>query len=63
MIYFQDYVVIEAGDTPLLERQLLTEDEFRQARAKVWQSELPTPVWGRSLFVKILRRLDHGRAV
>jgi DNA-directed RNA polymerase subunit beta' len=32
IIYFQDYVVIEPGETPLKERQLLTEDEFRKAR-------------------------------
>src|SRR5881227_2649060 len=32
IIYFQDYVVVEPGETPLKERQLLTEDEFRKAR-------------------------------
>jgi DNA-directed RNA polymerase subunit beta' len=32
IIYFQDYVVLEAGDTPLKEKQLLTEDEYRRAR-------------------------------
>src|SRR5262245_26583785 len=32
IIYFQDYVVVEPGDTPLKERQLLTEEEFRKAR-------------------------------
>ncbi len=32
VVYFQDYTVIEPGDTPLKERQLLTEDEYRQAR-------------------------------
>src|SRR5438477_1505485 len=32
IIYFQDYVVVEAGETPLKERQLLTEEEFRKAR-------------------------------
>jgi DNA-directed RNA polymerase subunit beta' len=32
IIYFQDYVVVEAGDTPLKERQLLTEEDFRKAR-------------------------------
>lgn len=34
VIYFQDYVVIDPGDTPLRANQLLTEDEARQARAK-----------------------------
>src|SRR5438309_5602982 len=32
IIYFQDYVVVESGETPLKERQLLTEEEFRKAR-------------------------------
>ena len=32
IIYFQDYVVIESGDTPLKERQLLTEEDFRKAK-------------------------------
>ncbi len=32
IIYFQDYVVIDPGDTPLKERQLLTEEDFRKAR-------------------------------
>ncbi len=32
IIYFQDYVVVETGDTPLKDRQLLTEEEFRKAR-------------------------------
>jgi DNA-directed RNA polymerase subunit beta' len=32
IIYFQDYVVIDPADTPLKERQLLTEEDFRKAR-------------------------------
>jgi DNA-directed RNA polymerase subunit beta' len=32
IIYFQDYVVIDPGETPLKERQLLTEEDFRKAR-------------------------------
>ena len=31
VIYFQDYVVTDPGNTPLKEKQLLTEDEYRQA--------------------------------
>src|SRR2546429_6722021 len=34
IIYFQDYVVVESGDTELKERQLLTEDQYREAREK-----------------------------
>ena len=32
VIYFQDYVVTEPGDTPLKKHQLLNEDDFRKAR-------------------------------
>src|SRR5688572_30437311 len=32
IIYFQDYVVINPGETPLKERQLLTEEEYRRSR-------------------------------
>jgi len=38
IIYFQDYVVIDPGDTPLKERQLLTEDDFRKFRAEYGDS-------------------------
>jgi DNA-directed RNA polymerase subunit beta' len=38
VIYFQDYVVIEPGDTPLKKLQLLTEEEFRQYRQKYGSS-------------------------
>jgi len=34
IIYYQDYVVTDPGDTPLKERQLLTEDEYRACREK-----------------------------
>jgi len=32
VIYFQDYVVTNPGDTPLKKQQLLTEEEYRSAR-------------------------------
>src|SRR5262249_10931084 len=32
IIYFQDYVVVDSGDTPLKLHQLLTEEDFRKAR-------------------------------
>ena len=35
IIYFQDYVVVDPGDTPLKERQLLTEEDFRKAREQL----------------------------
>jgi len=33
VIYFQDYVVLDSKDTPLKRQQLLTEEEYREARA------------------------------
>jgi DNA-directed RNA polymerase subunit beta' len=56
VIYFQDYIVIEPGDTPLEEKQLLTEEEFRQARAK-YGSEFDADM-GAEAIKKMLRRLD-----
>jgi DNA-directed RNA polymerase beta' subunit len=44
VIYFQDYVVIDPGDTPLKKMQLLTEEEFRAAREK-YGASLPKPAW------------------
>ncbi len=38
VIYFQDYVTVDPGDTPLKVMQLLTEDEYRQARQKYGNS-------------------------
>jgi len=38
VIYFQDYVVIDKGETPLTDRQLLTEEQFREAREKYGDS-------------------------
>jgi DNA-directed RNA polymerase subunit beta' len=32
IIYFQDYVVVDGADSPLQDRQLLTEEEYRKAR-------------------------------
>ncbi|MBL8857857.1 MAG: DNA-directed RNA polymerase subunit beta' [Planctomycetes bacterium] len=56
VVYFQDYIVIDPGDTPLEEHQLLTEDEFRQSRAK-YGSEFDADM-GAEAVKKMLRRLD-----
>jgi DNA-directed RNA polymerase subunit beta' len=56
IIYFQDYVVVEPGDTPLKERQLLTEDEFRKGREQygdTFQADM-----GAEAVRKLLMRLD-----
>jgi len=59
VIYFQDYICIDPGDTPLEEKQLLTEEEFRQARAK-YGSDFEADM-GAEAIRKMLRRLDLPR--
>ncbi|MAF65106.1 MAG: DNA-directed RNA polymerase subunit beta' [Planctomycetes bacterium] len=56
VIYFQDYMVIDPGDTPLEENQLMTEEEFRQSRAK-YGSEFDADM-GAEAVRKMLKRLD-----
>ena len=56
IIYFQDYVVVDPGDTPLKERQLLTEEEFRKAKEQYgegFQADM-----GAEAVRKLLMRLD-----
>jgi len=38
VLYFVSYIVIDAGDTPLIKKQLLTETEYREYRDKHGQS-------------------------
>jgi DNA-directed RNA polymerase subunit beta' len=56
VIYFQDYVVTDAGSTPLKERQLLTEDEFRKAR-EAYSDDFQADM-GAEAVRKLLGRLD-----
>src|SRR3984957_20179843 len=56
IIYFQDYVVIDPGDTPLKERQLLTEEDFRKHRdayGDSFQADM-----GADAIRKLLARID-----
>src|SRR5947209_2022982 len=56
IIYFQDYVVIDPGETPLKERQLLTEDEYRHYRAELGDTfEVDM---GAEAIKKLLEKLD-----
>ncbi|MFO7981499.1 MAG: DNA-directed RNA polymerase subunit beta' [Candidatus Aminicenantes bacterium] len=34
VLYFESYIVIDPGETPLKERQILTEDEYKEAQSK-----------------------------
>jgi len=56
VIYFQDYMVCDPGDTPLEQFQLLTEDEYRAARAK-YGSDFDADM-GAEAVKKILKKLD-----
>jgi DNA-directed RNA polymerase subunit beta' len=56
IIYFQDYVVIDPADSPLKERQLLTEEENRKARELYGESY--DADMGAEAVKKLLERLD-----
>jgi DNA-directed RNA polymerase subunit beta' len=57
VIYFQDYVVIDPKDTPLKERQLLTEDEYRAARETYGEGSFEANM-GAEAARQLLARLD-----
>ena len=57
IIYFQDYVVTDAGDTELTTRQVLTEDEYREAREKFGASAF-TAMMGAEAVRELLDQLD-----
>ncbi len=56
VIYFQDYVCVDPGDTDLQECQLLSEEEFRQARSQ-WGDGFEAGM-GAEAVKKLLQRLD-----
>ena len=56
VVYFQDYLVIDPGDTPLEDKQLLSEEEYRANRAK-YGNEFEADM-GAEAIRKMLRRLD-----
>src|SRR5437762_12439055 len=57
VIYFQDYVVLDPGDTPLRPNQLLTEEEARQARAKYGEGSFEVEM-GAEAVKKLLAKLN-----
>ncbi len=56
VVYFQDYIVVEPGDTPLKERDLLTEEEYRAAIQQYGSSF--TAMMGAEAIKVLLGRLD-----
>ena len=57
VIYFQDYVVIDPGETELEPRQLLTEEEYRAARTQ-WGDNSFEAGMGAEAVRKLLMQLD-----
>ena len=57
VIYFQDYVVTETGDTALEPQQLLTEEEYRAAREQYGEGSFEADM-GADAIRKLLGKLD-----
>jgi DNA-directed RNA polymerase subunit beta' len=57
VIYFQDYVVIDPGDTPLRRCQMLTEEEARQAREKYGEGSFEIDMGAEAVF-KLLSKIN-----
>ncbi|HMP18127.1 MAG TPA: DNA-directed RNA polymerase subunit beta', partial [Gemmatales bacterium] len=56
IIYYQEYVVVDSGGTPLKEKTLLTEEEYRKAREEyggAFDAEM-----GAEAIKRLLERLD-----
>jgi len=57
VIYFQDHVVIDPGETPLKAQQLLTEEEYRAAREEYGEGAFEADM-GADAIRKLLGALD-----
>ncbi|HOM76195.1 MAG TPA: DNA-directed RNA polymerase subunit beta' [Anaerohalosphaeraceae bacterium] len=56
IVYFQDYVVTDAGQSPLKVKQLLTEDEYRESLSKYGNSFRAS--MGAEAIKELLQKLD-----
>ncbi|MDD4889089.1 MAG: DNA-directed RNA polymerase subunit beta' [Phycisphaerae bacterium] len=57
VVYFQDYVVIENGETPLKKKQVLSEEEYRAALEKYGATSF-TAEMGAEAVKKLLANMD-----
>jgi len=57
VVYFQDYVVLDPGDTPLKHQQLLTDDEYRLAIEKYGDKAFKAGM-GAEAIRELIRQLD-----
>ncbi|MBN1476420.1 hypothetical protein JXA47_06675, partial [Candidatus Sumerlaeota bacterium] len=56
VLYFQDYIVVEGGDSPLREKQILTEDETRKYR-EVYGDKVKIMI-GAEAVKELLKKID-----
>ena len=61
ILYYEDYVVIEPGDTPLQEKQLLSEMEYREAQDKY--SDAFVAKIGAEAVRDLMKKLDLEKAM
>ncbi|WP_408956606.1 DNA-directed RNA polymerase subunit beta' [Natroniella sp. ANB-PHB2] len=61
VLYFVSYIVIESGDTPLSDKQLLTENEYREAKMK-YGKEFKAGM-GAGAIKEILKNMDLEKEV
>ena len=59
ILYFEAYVVVDAGDTELKDKQLLTEEQFRQER-ETWGFKFKAQM-GAEAIKELLRRVNVDR--
>jgi len=59
ILYFEAYVVVDAGDTELKDKQLLTEEQFRQER-ETWGFRFKAQM-GAEAIKELLRRVNIDR--
>ena len=62
VIYYEDYMVIDAGSTPLKQNQLLSEHEYREAR-ETYGPEAFVAKMGAEAVREALARVDLGKQV
>ncbi len=60
VVYFQDYVVIDPGNTPLNECQLLSEDEYRDCQEKYDEHGFKAKM-GAEAIKELLQKLDLNK--
>src|SRR5580765_5566175 len=62
VIYYEDYMVIDAGSTPLKQNQLLSEHEYREAR-ETYGAEAFLAKMGAEAVREALAKVDLGKGV